>query len=214
MNTFITLAIAIALSGQPETLLPTAFGSPEGMSTTSALTSPRVQRQLNEAFGAAAPQRAEATTPTPELMRVEAPTIASAPALPALRTPEVPGQASRALEQAVSYSRPKAPAIDTTERRGAAAHASLIAHTLRKREGRFLRCYANRLRTHPGLTGRMTLDFVVERSGLVDTATVGGDTTGDATLQACMIRTVRGLRFAPRTERTAYAYPLYLSAMR
>ena len=67
-----------------------------------------------------------------------------------------------------------------------------------KRRGRAIRaCYEKALGRKNSLAGKVVMRFVVQESGRVSSARVASDSLGDSTVGACLVRTVKRMRFPP-----------------
>ncbi len=93
---------------------------------------------------------------------------------------------------------PKAPSV----REGAAAvnghlPAEVIQRIVRQNFGRFRACYEEGLRGNPGLQGRVSTKFVIDRSGAVSLTADGGSDLPDRQVVQCVVRAFGGLSFPP-----------------
>jgi len=85
---------------------------------------------------------------------------------------------------------------------------SKVRKVIRAHHRRLRRCYINRLQTHPGLQGRITVHFVIDANGRVKQVS-SFDTIGDAALQQCVENRFRIMRFPrPRGGEVVVNYPL------
>ena len=75
----------------------------------------------------------------------------------------------------------------------------VIQRIVRQSFGRFRLCYENGLRTSPELSGRVTVKFVIDRSGAVSTAADGGSDLPDPKVIDCIVRGFGNLLF-PQPE--------------
>ncbi|MGL1204156.1 AgmX/PglI C-terminal domain-containing protein, partial [Vibrio parahaemolyticus] len=69
----------------------------------------------------------------------------------------------------------------------------------RQNFGRFKLCYESGLRSNPALAGRVSIKFVIDRSGAVSTAQDGGSELPDQTVVQCVVRGFSNLSF-PQPE--------------
>ncbi len=97
--------------------------------------------------------------------------------------------------------------------RGGHLPAEIIQRTVRLNFGRFRSCYESGLRTNPGLRGRVTTRFVIDRTGAVSLTSDGGSDIGDASVVSCVVRAFGSLSFsAPEGGSVTVSYPLVFSA--
>lgn len=71
-------------------------------------------------------------------------------------------------------------------------HAVIRAHLQEVR-----RCHTRALTRRRDVAGRVTINFVITKSGAVSSAIVQEDTTHDLELRACIVEVIRGLQFLP-----------------
>ena len=71
----------------------------------------------------------------------------------------------------------------------------VIRRIVRQNFGRFRLCYENGLRGHPGLAGRVSTRFVIDRSGSVASAANEGSDLPSASTVACVVRGFGNLSF-------------------
>jgi hypothetical protein len=77
---------------------------------------------------------------------------------------------------------------------------NVVEGVVRANADRFRRCYEDKLREKPSLRGRITVKFVIDRTGAVSIAADGGSDVPDDTLVSCVIRSFSELKFpAPRS---------------
>ena len=85
----------------------------------------------------------------------------------------------------------------------------VIQHIVRQSFGRFRLCYENGLRTSPELSGRVTVKFVIDRSGAVSTAADGGSDLPDPKVIDCIVRGFGSLAFPkPEGSIVTVVYPI------
>lgn len=85
----------------------------------------------------------------------------------------------------------------------------VIQRIVRQNFGRYRLCYENGLRSDPSLHGRVTVRFVIDRSGAVQKATDGGSTLPDKTVVACVVRGFGNLSFPqPEGGIVTVVYPI------
>lgn len=84
----------------------------------------------------------------------------------------------------------------------------VIQRIVRQNFGRFRLCYENGLRSNPNLAGRVTISFVIGRSGEVGAVTSHADLP-DTGVVGCVTRAFYGLSFpAPETGVVKVSYPI------
>jgi hypothetical protein len=85
----------------------------------------------------------------------------------------------------------------------------IIQHVVRQNFGRFRGCYDEGLRQDRGLTGRVTVRFVIDRSGAVAQAVDGGSDLPNADVVACVVRAFSNLSFPmPKGGLVTVVYPI------
>jgi hypothetical protein len=85
----------------------------------------------------------------------------------------------------------------------------VIQRIVRQNFGRFRLCYENGMRTNPNLAGRVTVKFVIDRSGSVATAQDGGSEIPDQGVVACVVRGFGNLSFPqPEGGIVTVVYPI------
>jgi hypothetical protein len=86
----------------------------------------------------------------------------------------------------------------------------VIQRIVRQNFGRFRLCYENGLRTNPNLQGRVVVNFVIGRSGAVQSAAGGGDMPSAVT--SCIVSSFYGLSFPPPDGGiVTVSYPIVLT---
>ena len=89
----------------------------------------------------------------------------------------------------------------------------IIQRVIRQSFGRFRLCYEDGLRRDPGLEGRVSVKFVIDRQGSVATAADAGSDLGDESVVSCIVRGFQALSFPePAGGIVTVVYPLMLSA--
>ncbi len=87
--------------------------------------------------------------------------------------------------------------------------AEVIQRIVRQNFGRFRLCYENGLRQNPNLQGRVSVKFVIDRSGAVDSAQDGGSDLPDRAVVSCVTRGFGNLSFpAPESGIVSVVYPI------
>jgi hypothetical protein len=85
----------------------------------------------------------------------------------------------------------------------------VIERIVKQRFGRFRLCYEAALKTNPTLTGRITVKFVIDRTGAVAAARDGGSDLPDANAVACVVRAFGDLSFPqPEGGIVTVVYPM------
>lgn len=74
-----------------------------------------------------------------------------------------------------------------------------IQAVLRRIQPRVRRCYERLLATSQSSQGRLGIRMEIGANGRVADAVADNDSIGDPTMQQCVLRQVRGLRFPPHT---------------
>ena len=75
----------------------------------------------------------------------------------------------------------------------------VIQRVVRQNFGRFRMCYDAGLRTNPSLGGRVSVKFIIDRTGAVSTAADGGSDLADRNVVSCVVRAFNSLSF-PQPE--------------
>ena len=89
----------------------------------------------------------------------------------------------------------------------------IIQRIVRQNFGRFRLCYEQGLRTQPGLGGRVTAKFVIDRSGAVAVAQDAGSDLPNPGVVACVVRTFETLSFPqPEGGLVTVVYPIIFDA--
>jgi len=85
----------------------------------------------------------------------------------------------------------------------------VIQRIVRQNFGRFRLCYENGLRTNPNLAGRVSVKFVIDRSGAVTTSSDGGSDLPDQGVVGCVVRGFGNLSFPqPEGGIVTVVYPI------
>ncbi len=85
----------------------------------------------------------------------------------------------------------------------------VIQRIVRQNFGRFRLCYENGLRNNPTLSGRVSVKFVIDRSGAVSTAQDGGSELPDQGVISCVVRGFGNLSFPqPEGGIVTVVYPI------
>jgi hypothetical protein len=88
----------------------------------------------------------------------------------------------------------------------------LIQRIVRQSFGRFRLCYENGLRTNPNLQGRVSVRFVIDRSGRVTSAANAGSDLPDSAVVSCVTRAFTGMSFPePENGIVSVTYPISFS---
>jgi len=88
----------------------------------------------------------------------------------------------------------------------------VIRRVVRLNEGRYRACYERGLRTDPSLQGRVTVKFVIDRTGAVGVAADGGSDLPDEAVRRCVVSSFLSLSFpSPDTGAVTVVYPIVFS---
>jgi hypothetical protein len=88
----------------------------------------------------------------------------------------------------------------------------VIQRIVRQNFGRFRLCYENGLKGNPTLSGRVSVKFVIDRSGAVSTASDGGSELPDQGVIGCVVRGFGNLSFPqPEGGIVTVVYPIIFS---
>ncbi|HSO31374.1 MAG TPA: AgmX/PglI C-terminal domain-containing protein [Labilithrix sp.] len=88
----------------------------------------------------------------------------------------------------------------------------VIQRIVRQNFGRFRLCYENGLRTNPNLSGKVAVQFVIDRAGAVATAKDGGSDLPDGGVVSCVVRGFGNLSFPqPEGGVVSVTYPVVFS---
>jgi hypothetical protein len=88
----------------------------------------------------------------------------------------------------------------------------IIQRIVRQNFGRFRYCYENGMRKSPNLQGRVTVKFIIGRSGAVAMAADGGSDLPDREVVQCVVRGFANLSFPePEGGMVTVAYPIMFS---
>ncbi len=99
----------------------------------------------------------------------------------------------------------------TTVERGSLP-ADVIQRIVRQNYGRFRMCYEQGLKKNPNLQGRVSVSFVIDRTGAVSNAHNGGSDLPDSGVVSCVVGQYYGLSFpAPQDGVVTVNYPIMFS---
>ncbi|MEO8875698.1 MAG: AgmX/PglI C-terminal domain-containing protein, partial [Polyangiaceae bacterium] len=85
----------------------------------------------------------------------------------------------------------------------------VIQRIVRQNFGRFRLCYENGMRQNPNLQGRVSVKFVIDRSGAVSTSQDGGSDLPDQSVVQCVVRGFQNLSFPqPEGGIVTVVYPI------
>ncbi len=88
----------------------------------------------------------------------------------------------------------------------------VIQRIVRQNFGRFRFCYQNGIRDNPNLQGRVTVKFVIDRSGAVQTIADGGSDLPDQVVVRCVVSAFGNLSFPqPEGGMVTVVYPILFS---
>jgi len=89
----------------------------------------------------------------------------------------------------------------------------VIQRIVRQNFGRFRLCYEHGMRSNPNLQGRVTVKFVIDRSGAVELTADGGSDLPDRDVVQCVVRSFGNLSFPPpEGGMVTVAYPIVFSS--
>jgi hypothetical protein len=101
--------------------------------------------------------------------------------------------------------------MGVTELNGTLA-PEVVQRIVRQNFGRFRMCYEQGLQNNPNLTGRVSVRFVIDRTGAVSSAANGGSDLPDSDVVACVVRAYYGLSFpSPENGIVTVRYPIMFS---
>ncbi len=90
--------------------------------------------------------------------------------------------------------------------------AEVIQRVVRLNDGRFRACYESALRTDPSLQGRVTVKFMIDRTGAVAVSADGGSDIPDEGVRRCVVSSFLSLSFpAPESGAVTVVYPIMFS---
>ncbi|HEX3772397.1 MAG TPA: AgmX/PglI C-terminal domain-containing protein [Polyangiaceae bacterium] len=85
----------------------------------------------------------------------------------------------------------------------------VIRRIVRLNDGRYRNCYEAALHTNPSLQGRVTVKFVIDRTGAVALAADGGSDIPDEGVRRCVVSSFLSLSFpAPENGSVSVVYPI------
>ena len=88
----------------------------------------------------------------------------------------------------------------------------VIQRVVRLNDGRYRACYEAGLRTDPGLAGRVTVKFMIDRNGGVAVAADGGSDIPDEGVRRCVVSSFLSLSFpSPDSGSVTVVYPIVFS---
>jgi hypothetical protein len=87
--------------------------------------------------------------------------------------------------------------------------AEVIQRIVRLNDGRYRNCYEAALRSNPSLEGRVTVKFMIDRTGAVSIAADGGSDIPDEGVRRCVVSSFLSLSFpAPENGAVSVVYPI------
>lgn len=90
---------------------------------------------------------------------------------------------------------------------------SVVARVVRQKLSRVRSCYEIGLRRDPGLSGTLTVEFVIDPTGRVEESTIASASLDDADVEACVLKIVDSMRFpAPEGGSLTVTYPFVLES--
>jgi hypothetical protein len=88
----------------------------------------------------------------------------------------------------------------------------VIQRIVRQNFGRFRLCYENGTKSNPNLQGRVTVKFIIDRSGAVSMTADGGSDLPDQSVVQCVVRGFSNLSFpSPEGGMVTVVYPIMFS---
>ncbi|MBK8251386.1 MAG: AgmX/PglI C-terminal domain-containing protein [Polyangiaceae bacterium] len=88
----------------------------------------------------------------------------------------------------------------------------VVQRIVRRNFGRFRLCYENGLRSNPNLSGRVSVRFVIDRTGSATAVSNGGSDLPDQGVISCVVNAFRGLSFPePEGGVVTVVYPIMFS---
>lgn len=88
----------------------------------------------------------------------------------------------------------------------------VIQRIVRQSFGRFRLCYENGLRNNPNLAGRVSVRFIIDRSGRVSSTANAGSDLPDSAVVSCVVRSFSGMSFPePENGIVSVTYPISFS---
>ncbi len=88
----------------------------------------------------------------------------------------------------------------------------VIRRVVRLNDGRYRACYQAGLVANPGLAGRVSVKFLIDRSGAVGLAADGGSDLPDENVRRCVVSSFVSLSFpAPENGAVSVIYPIVFS---
>jgi hypothetical protein len=85
----------------------------------------------------------------------------------------------------------------------------VIQRIVRLNDGRYRNCYETALRTNPNLQGRVSVKFMIDRTGAVAIAADGGSDMPDEGVRRCVVASFLTLSFpAPESGAVSVVYPI------
>jgi hypothetical protein len=85
----------------------------------------------------------------------------------------------------------------------------VIQRIVRQNFGQFRLCYENGLRNNPNLQGRVSVRFIIDRSGAVSSVGNSGSDLPDSSVVSCVVRSFSGLSFPqPQDGIVTVVYPI------
>ena len=88
----------------------------------------------------------------------------------------------------------------------------VVQRVVRQNFGRFRLCYVGGLGANPGLQGRVTVKFVIDRDGTVTSTADGGSDLPDQGVVKCVVRAFGAVTFPPpEAGIVTVVYPLFFT---
>ncbi len=88
----------------------------------------------------------------------------------------------------------------------------MIRRIVRQNDGRYRFCYESGLKANPNLQGRVTVRFLIDRTGAVAVASDSGSDIPDENVRRCVVSSFAALSFPPPDSGVVtVVYPIVFS---
>jgi TonB family protein len=93
---------------------------------------------------------------------------------------------------------------------------SEVSKLIKGSQSALKRCYETELKSNPGLSGKVEIEFTIEQTGSVSKANVSENTSGSAGLGSCVAAAIKRLRWrkGPDGGSVTYRYPFVFQPQR
>lgn len=94
--------------------------------------------------------------------------------------------------------------------------SAVVVKTIKSRIRAIQRCYETELKNDTSLAGKVTIKFTIQQSGTVSNVSSTANTSGSSGLAACIVKTMKRLRFRPGPEggSVTFSYPFVFAPQR